>query len=196
MKTILLSVAILLSISILQAQNNLPPELQNAIPANYTVEYGLYYDGGITSGAQIELNFPGDNACDSGLEDSVNISIEILIISDSYTVQMQEENFPFASLLPTIESLQPEEYESGLVTHSETELIDIDGGRIAYYVSTFKCIMSENESFDRVSLLGLSGSHACAISIMINGPIDKDKAISMAKNLVSGFRAVNLSSPE
>lgn len=196
MKTIAWFILFFSAVSLLSAQSSLPPALQNAIPSNYDIVSGQYVNYDFVTAVNIHVSLPGDNACDNGLEQPVNIEIEIMEMKNNDVVQMQEEQIPFVQLLPTRESIQPEINQEGLIGYGETQLIDIDAGRMAYYTYTIQCIMSQHESFEGVHLIALQGSHARKLSVVIDGPISDNKAVEIAKSLINTFSAINLSVTE
>lgn len=192
MKKIVLFALIVLPAVFSLAQNNLPDNIKNAIPSNYTVVDDQYYNSGIIASATINLKIEGDNACDKGLEDSVSVEIIIQEMRDNYVVQMQEEQVPFSDALPTKESLRFESDENGFLVYDEPQVIDVDGGRLVYCKYTVKCIMSENESFEGVHIIALQGSYARQVSVELGGPISSDKGIRIVKSLLGTFSTINL----
>lgn len=196
MKTLFLFAVTFLTALFTTAQNNLPENLNNAIPSNYDITLGQYVKSDFVVSVSISLTLPGENACDEGLEQPVIINIEVLEMNDNYIVQMQEEQIPFVSILPTKESLRNENDENGLIVYDQPEVVDVDGGRLVYCAYTVSCIMSENESCQGVEIIAMQGSYARRVSLELGGAISPDKAISISKNLLATFSTVNLSETE
>lgn len=175
-----------MSQSILSAQNQVPQALKSAIPSHYKINYESYHKADFIVNMDLSLEIPSKYGCDNNKElyDPTTVSIGIYIIENDDVAKMQEDMMPFSNYLPTKESHKPQiDSWDELVTYSETSLVELSGGRGAYYTWTRKCIQSQNDEYFGVSLGALFGSHSAKTGIGVTGNIDASEAVSILKEL-------------
>jgi len=191
-----LAIIILMCQTITKSQNQLPPALKSAIPNKYKVTSELYHKSDFIVNIDIGLEIPSKYGCDDNLKDPCSISINIHSIGREDIAKMQEDIMPFSQYLPTKDSHKPElDASDELVKYSETRIVDLPGGRGAYYTWTRKCIQAQYDEYYGVSLTSMFGNHSIKIGIRINGYIDASEAISIVKELygiLSKFNFQNL----
>lgn len=177
---------------IITAQNQLPPLVKNAIPDKYKITSELYHKADFIVNVDIGLEIPSKYGCDEDLKDPCNIRIGVYSVGREDIAKMQEDIMPFSQYLPTKESHKPEiDTWDELIKYSETKIVDMPGGRGAYYTWTRKCIQAQYDEYYGVSFTGVFGNHSTRIVIEVNGNIDASEAISIAKELHEKINKIN-----
>lgn len=180
--------------TVLTAQNQLPPTLKSAIPERYKIISELYHKAGPFVQIDIGIEIPSKYGCSNNkdLWSVTSVGIGVMIIEDAAMVKMQEDMMPFLSYLPTNESHKPQiDPWDELIKYSKTNILELPGGRGAYYTWTRQCIQDDHDEIYGVSLSSMFGSQANKISVEVNGNIDAAEAISITKELNSILSKLN-----
>lgn len=194
LKNLIFTSIIIMSQILLMAQNQVPPALKSAIPAKYKITYELYHKADFIVNIDVKMEVPSKFGCDNNkdLYPPTEISLGVYLINNSQIAKMQEDQMPFSKWLPTQESHKPQiDSWDELIKYSEITLVELSGGRGAYYTWTRKCIQSENDEYYGVSLTSLFGSHSAKIGIGIVGNIDASEALAILKELHGIFSKFN-----
>lgn len=187
-------IILLMSHSATTAQNQVPPALKSAIPSKYKITYELYSKADFIVNIDVKMEVPSKYGCDNNkdLYPPAEVGLSVYIINNSQFAKMQEDQMPFSKWLPTKESHKPQiDTWDELIKYSETTVVELSGGRGAYYTWTRKCIQSANDESYGVSLTSLFGSHSAKIGIGINGNIDASEAVAILKELHGIFSKFN-----
>lgn len=208
MKTIFYFFTMILVLSLVQTKsqnqevavitNELPKTLKNAIPNQYKILNESFSKVYPFINIDFSMEIPSKYGCSNNkdLWNTTTISVGIIIIEDANMVKMQEDMMPFANYLPTKDSHKPQiDLRDELVKYSTTNIIELSGGRGAYYSWTRQCIQDDkNETFG-ISLTSMFGSQAVKISVGIIGDIDATEATAILKEwhgILSKFDFQNL----
>lgn len=183
-KEILLGFCLFLSCSLL-AQYELPPEVVNAIPQKYTITSQAYVDGGVLVKANISLEIPNKYACSDNNIEQCSINIEVISREgDKNSVAYLEKMSPFKSTLPNASNYKPSKnpYDDS-EKFSDSNDVDVEGGRAAYYVQTIFCMMTQYDEYEMVFLKSLQGNWSKSFKTEISGAIPAEEAILIVNEL-------------
>ena len=184
----ILTMILLMCQATVEAQNQLPLALKSVIPDNYKIIYELYHKSDFIVNIDINLEMPSKYGCNDNLKDPSYIEISIYSIGRTDIAKMQEDIMPFSQYYPTKNSFRPQmDIMDELVKYSETNIVDLSGGRGAYYTMTRKCIEAQYDEYQGVFLMSLFGNHSTRIAISVSGSIDDSDAISIVQEMYNIF---------
>lgn len=178
--------------------NELPKTLKNIVPNKYKIINESYSKVFPIINIDFSMEILSKYGCSNNkdLWNTTSISVGIMIIEDANIAKMQEDMMPFANYLPTKDSHKPQiDIRDELTEYSGTTLIELSGGRGAYYTYTRKCIQDDKNETYGISLTSMFGSQAVKISVGIIGDIDATKATAILKEwhgILSKFNFQNL----
>ena len=188
-------IIILMNHAAVNAQGQVPPALKSAIPSKYKIIYELHHRDDFSVNFDIQMETPSKNGCDNNMDfyPPTTISLTALIINNTQYAKLLEDQVPFSKFLPTKESHKPQiDTWDELIKYSETTLVELSGGRGAYYTWTRKCLQSANDEYNGISLTSLfGGSHSSKIGVGIIGDIDVSEALAILKELHGIFSKFN-----
>jgi len=178
--------------------NELPKTLKNVIPNKYKIMNESYGKVFPIINIDFRMEIPSKYGCSNNkdLWNTTSVTVGILIIEDANMVKMQEDMMPFVNYLPTKDSHKPQvDLRDELIKYTTTNIIELSGGRGAYYSWTQKCIQDDKNETYGISLISMFGSQAVKISVGIIGDIDATEATAILKEwhgILSKFNFQNL----
>ncbi len=196
MKTIFYFFTMILVLSFVQTKSQnqeeplitseLPKTLKNVIPNKYKIMNESYGKVFPIVNIDFRMEIPSKYGCSNNkdLWNTTSVTVGILIIEDANMVKMQEDMMPFVNYLPTKDSHKPQvDLRDELIKYAETTIVELSGGRGAYYTYTRKCIQDDKDEIFGISLTSMFGSQAVKIGVGVNGNIDATEAVAILKEL-------------